>query len=180
MKLPLHIIGLIACVSSPGIVCAQSAENATPQVVVASAAKSPKTEVYSLREMMALAYKNADVMKEHTARVDKAKWQEYRADWAWAPKLKSNYLLAPVPEKAEVGEFSSNLDQYLALNIGPFIRVKATVGMPIYTFGKISIAQDLADIGVDVAELERRKARLDVAYQVKRAYATIQLSNAFQ
>ncbi len=144
--------------------------------------KEPKAnaKVYSLKAVTNMALKNAAVMREFEAKLQKAKWQEYRANWAWAPAIKTTTLLAPVPEQAEVGSFASNIDQYLALNIGPYVRFKAELGIPIYTFGKISTAQELAEIGVDVAKMKQEEAKLDVLYQVRRAYHSIQLSKEFQ
>lgn len=134
---------------------------------------------YEVRELVGIAQRNAAVLREHTARINKAQWQQYRADWAWGPKLKADFLLAPVPERAEVDKFSSNIDQYLAFNIGPLFRSKAEIAIPLWTFDRISTAQDLADLGVDVAKIQREKARYDLMYQVKRAYYSVQLANAF-
>lgn len=163
-------------------------EDETAKIAADAVLKAPtdqsepkaKNKVYSLKSVTTLALRNAAVIREFEAKLQKAKWQEYRANWAWAPSIKTTTFFAPVPEKAEVGSFASNLDQYLALNVGPFVRFKAELGIPIYTFGKISTAQELAEIGVDVAKMKQEEARLDVLYQVRRAYHSIQLANEFQ
>lgn len=136
--------------------------------------------LYDVRQLVEVAQKNADVLREHSARINKAQWTKYRADWAWGPKLNANFFLAPVPERADTEQFSSNLGKYLSLNIGPLFRSKAEIGIPLYTFDRISNAKDLADLGVDVAKIQREKARLDLMFQVKRAYFSVQLANAFQ
>jgi outer membrane protein TolC len=52
--------------------------------------------------------------------------------------------------------------------------------MPLYTFGKIAVARDLASVGFEVAVLERRKAELELVFDVQRAYYSYQLALALQ
>lgn len=139
----------------------------------------PKPKPTSLDAFLGAAKDHAAVLDEHTAKMEKARWQKYRADWAWGPKIQSDTTFAPVPSDADPDSFGSNIDEYLSLNIGPFIREKVTVVLPVYTFGRINIAKQLADLGVDRAELERTKAERNVEYEVRRAFYSVQLSTSF-
>lgn len=133
----------------------------------------------TLDEMLDRARENAAVLREHDAKVDKARWQKYRADWAAGPKLRSDTALAPVPAEADPDSFGSNVDELIDLDIGPYVRQKLSVVVPLYTFGRIDTAQALAELGLDVARLERRKAALNLEYEVRRAFFTVQLATSF-
>ncbi|MBA2663935.1 MAG: TolC family protein [Bradymonadaceae bacterium] len=135
--------------------------------------------VYSLEELLRLANSNAAVIEEHKARIRRAEWRQYRANRAWGPRLESTTLLAPVPANADPTRFDENIDEILLLNIGPYVRQTLRVVVPVYTFGRISTAQELAELGVDVALLQAEQARLDHFFQLKQAYYGRQLSQAF-
>ncbi len=47
---------------------------------------------------------------------------------------------------------------------------KFTFFQPIFTGGKISMAHEIAKLGVDVEMLKEKEARLDLVFEVKRAY----------
>ena len=50
--------------------------------------------------------------------------------------------------------------------------------IPIYTFGRINRAKALAELGVKNADLEGRKAELELIFQVRRAYYGLQLARS--
>lgn len=143
------------------------------------AEESQATHVYSLDELLKLAGKNAAVIKEHEAKIRHAEWQDYRARRAWTPQIEANTLLAPVPADADPSRIQNNIDEILSFNIGPFIRQTVRVMMPVYTFGRISTAKELAELGVDVAKLQAEQARQEHFFLVKQAYYGHQLSQAF-
>jgi outer membrane protein TolC len=136
--------------------------------------------VYQLEELTRLALQNASVIEEHRARLKRAQWQAYRANNAWVPRVDATTLLAPVPANADPSRFDENLDDLLSLNIGPYLRQSVRVVMPIYTFGRIATAQELAEIGVDVAKVQAEQAILEHFFLLKQAYYGLQLSQAFQ
>jgi outer membrane protein TolC len=132
-----------------------------------------------LDELLEMASENAAVLDEHEAKIQKAEWQQYRAKWAWGPKVRNDASLAPVPSNADPDSFDRNIDEFLRLDIGPYFRNKLSVVVPVFGFGRGSAIRELAALGIDTARLQRQQARRDVEYQVKRAYYSIQLSNAF-
>lgn len=136
--------------------------------------------VYQLEELTRLALKNAAVVEEHKARLRRAEWQSYRANNAWVPRVEATSLLAPVPANADPVRFDENIDEILALNIGPYFRQSLRVVMPVYTFGRISTARELADIGVDVAKVQSEQAILEHFFQIRQAYYGLQLGQAFK
>ncbi len=136
-------------------------------------------EFTTLDEVLGAAARNAAVLDEHDAKIEIANWQQYRANHAWTPKLKSDTLVAPVPAEADPWNFGNNLDTLGEGRLGPFVSQKLTIVVPIFTFGRISTAQDLAALGVEKAEADRELAARDVEFQVTRAYRSMQLSKAF-
>lgn len=153
-------------------------EQVAGEQVVGEQATSGARHV-TLAEMLEAAAQNAAVIQEHTARMEKAHWQQYRAKWAAGPKMRSETGFAPVPANAKPDAFGQNIDEFLALDIGPYVRQKFSVLFPVYTFGRINTIKALAALGVDAAALERDKAARDVQYQVRRAFYSLQLSTAF-
>jgi len=133
-----------------------------------------------LRPLMERAANNDDLVEEYEARREAAEWKQYQAKWARAPKINSTTTLAPVPANADPDRLDENFDEIGAFNIGPLVNESLRVLVPIYTFGRIEIAKQLAEIGVDVAELKREAAVEDVLFQTKRAYYGLQLSRTFQ
>ncbi|MEZ4462562.1 MAG: TolC family protein [bacterium] len=142
--------------------------------------QTPNTQpVLTLEDALKQAQKASPSAREQAAKVRKAEWQQFRADYAWAPKIQSTFAFSLVPAQAEIDDFSSNWDQYLDFQFGPYLRNDTRVIVPLYTFNRIGVAQDLAQIGVDVARLQEAEATFDTTFQVKRAYFTAQLSTAF-
>jgi len=141
-------------------------------------AKAELAKQVSLKELEVSARENAAVMDAERARKKNAEWQRYRARYAWTPKLQADTLLAPVPANTDVNDFGNNIDSILAFNIGPYFRQTARLIVPLYTFGRINRAKALAEIGVKNAELEGRKAELELIFQVRRAYYGLQLARS--
>ena len=139
---------------------------------------TPAAPLFSEAELVAAARANASVMDAEAARKRNAQWQLYRAKYAWAPKLQADSLLAPVPANTDVNDFGNNLSTITALNVGPYFKQTASLVLPLYTFGRINRAKALAEIGVENAGLEGRKAELELMFQVRRAYYGLQLARA--
>ncbi|QDG54437.1 TolC family protein [Persicimonas caeni] len=134
---------------------------------------------FTLDELTNKAINNSDLVDEYRAKRAKAKWDKYRAEHAWSPRIKSTTFLSVVPDNADPDEINENFDEIGSLDIGPYIRSDLEVIVPVYTFGRVDIAKELAELGVDNSALELANARLDVVYQTKRAYWGLRLSNAF-
>lgn len=134
---------------------------------------------YGLDEVLERARRHEPLLQEHEARQDFAKAQQERADRAWWPTLTAQSLLAPVPAKADPTRIDRNIDEILALNLGPYFRQTARLTMPIFTFGRIKTAQELADLGVDVSQYQRQGALQDHLLRTRQAYYGRQLSRAF-
>lgn len=157
---------------------APAQSSANKEASASQDAKAQLAKQVSLKELEVSARENAAVMDAERARKKNAEWQQYRARYAWAPKLQADTLLAPVPADTDVNDFGNNIDSILALNIGPYFKQTARLIIPIYTFGRINRAKALAELGVKNADLEGRKAELELIFQVRRAYYGLQLARS--
>ncbi len=142
--------------------------------------QEPAGTTYSLDALVHQAITNNDLVAEFKAKKAKAKWDKYKATHiTWLPSIKSTTLASVVPANADPDEINRNFYQYAHLNIGPYVREELDVILPMYTFGKNDVAEKLAHVGLQNADLELEKARLDAIYQTKRAYWGLRLWGAY-
>jgi outer membrane protein TolC len=109
--------------------------------------------------------------------------REMQSHWAQWSNWTSNVLFTFVPP---VGDWAYEQDRAAQqgdvqwntsiLDWGPWIRLGVSGAIPIWTWGKITGAQDAADAGVDAGRVGIEKAQQDVAFQVRRAYLTLLLA----
>ncbi len=102
------------------------------------------------------------------------------ADWAYAPKFELTSALTAVPAEADFNEVGTNLESFFELDIGPLSTSSLKVLVPIYSFGKLAAAVDLAELGVDQAALETEEQRLKIITQIREAYYSVQLGKTIQ
>lgn len=140
----------------------------------------PTGEVYPLE---ALLERGMEVNPLMVARRHAELFAQYRTEeaaWARAPKFDITTTITAVPNKTDFNEVQSNLTRYLNLDIGPLSATSIRLAVPIYSFGKLSIAAELADLGVEQAELETREERLKLLTQIREAYYAYQLGKHIQ
>jgi outer membrane protein TolC len=135
----------------------------------------PVGEVYSLQGLVERGMSvNPELVARRYAEVF-AELRTQEADWARFPKFDITSSLTAVPAEADFDEVGKNLESFAALDIGPLSVNSVKLVVPIYSFGKISMASELADLGVDQAQLETRKKRLRILTQLREAYYSVQL-----
>ncbi len=147
--------------------------------VLVSTASDVRAEEYELEEILEHARQYAPLLTELQAGEDFARARQSRADRARWPRLTAESLLAPVPADADPTRLDENIDEITAFNLGPYFRQTVRLVVPIYTFGRISTAQELAELGVDVAALESTEAMHEHLLRTRQAYFGRQLSRAF-
>jgi outer membrane protein len=112
--------------------------------------------------------------------------REMQSHWAQWSNWTSNVLFTFVPpmfdfeteERNATTPATSGDPQWnrSILDWGPWIRLGVSGAIPLWTWGKITGAQDAADAGVDAGRVGIEKAQQDVAFQVRRAYLTLLLA----
>src|SRR5690554_716062 len=142
--------------------------------------KTEKT-AYSLEKLVGLALQNKALINEFHAKKAAAKWDLYRAEHiTWMPSIQATTLLSVTPDNASPDAFDRNIDQYLDLDVGPFVRQDLSITVPVYTFGKTRAAAALAKLQITNTDLELENARLESVVQTQRAYWGARLSLAYQ
>lgn len=144
-----------------------------------SAPQAPAVVTLGVDQVVDVALRRAHAIKVARAGKEHAEWQLFRADYAWLPKLTTNTFLSLVPDNADPNRFDDNIDEIFALNVGPFVRQTAQLVVPLYTFDRISSARGLAKLGVENAQLEITQERVNMAFDVKRAYYSLSLARTF-
>jgi outer membrane protein TolC len=71
----------------------------------------------------------------------------------------------------------SNIGQVLPIH-GFFLRLNANITQPLYTFGKLSAARALGEVGVNLAQAQADGTRGDLAVNLVRAYFGIKAARA--
>ncbi|MEZ4470964.1 MAG: TolC family protein [bacterium] len=132
------------------------------------------------------------------ARAELHKYQALfdRAYYAWAPRLKVDSVLVPLPERrllrecvdptSPIGEIipcpgqDVQTDERITAEteIGILVRVNAKLTFPLYTFGKVESAQRAARAGMEVGEAAVDLARAKLDFLVKKAWYGAQLAGS--
>lgn len=102
-----------------------------------------------------------------------ARAQRDEANAIGRPILEYEYRTAPVPndiDRAAAAFFSADWAWLHA--------AKLTVGIPLFTFGKLSIAKQLADKGIAAARWEQYKLETTTAGQIRQIYYGLQFGDA--
>jgi outer membrane protein TolC len=136
----------------------------------AAEAAAPGVRRLSLRELMALAEQNYPELPIVAAERDGALALQSLADWTkWTPKLTLSGLFGVVP--AARGDIFSSPDNPRDLSsLGPFYRARVDASLPLYTFGRISLAQDAADALVESKDAKSDAKRKTARSLSARAY----------
>jgi len=105
------------------------------------------------------------------------------AQLASLPSLSMRLGVAPTPQVSvdldengnPIQGTANETDLELATRIaGVGMQGSLEINLPIYTFGKLSLARQLASVGVDVDEVEFEKAVLDALFESYRAFVGLQ------
>lgn len=92
------------------------------------------------------------------------------------PRAEATFGAAPAPRVGDDDLGSSDLELLASLfeGFGPALRGEFSIGVPLFTFGKISLAIELAELGVEAARVQSELAELETLFQTYRAYAALQ------
>ena len=138
----------------------------------------------SLEAALELAMDNAPSLAVSAEGINYAQTQELEAFFARMPELSARSTWAPSgPVRGNAIESTSGTDIAaigdLADELGFQTSNSIRAVLPIYTFGKIAIAEDLADVAFEAAMMEHRKAELELVFNVTQAFLGAQLALEF-
>jgi outer membrane protein TolC len=133
--------------------------------------------VYDLRACLALADSNNAQIRMAMDRLAQAHAQLDEIKWVPWSQFSVSGGVAAVPEIKGTGVYSPNGDISLSSKLGPAWRIGVEGVIPLWTFGKISAANEAADKLVEVAAADVERWRSLVHHDVRRAYFGLMLAH---
>ncbi len=146
-----------------------------------------ESRAVTLVEVMELARAVSPLIGIRDAEAAAAAAQRLEARFLRFPRLRVNASLSPAPrveleEDPDTGDLDpfSNRESDAALlasilgGSGVSVRTALEVVLPLTTFGKVRLARELADVGVDVADIRRDAAVAESEFAALRAYLGVQ------
>ncbi|MBI4125077.1 MAG: TolC family protein [Deltaproteobacteria bacterium] len=129
-----------------------------------SAQEAPPLRL-SLEDCLALAEANNAKLEAGDYAIEGSEWQVNEAKARFKPVLEVTDRMAPVPTDAQ-----NAAESFFRGDITFFNQTKVGVGLPVYAFGKLSTAKNLAAQGVEAAKNQKERAREEIHHDVKRLY----------
>ena len=142
---------------------------------------TPPEHTFNLDQVIGMALANSSKIKASAFDIAISEAQSRQAWGLWLPKLSLTAYVAPAPSYARPP--GSSLSDFLDYNPDRWnwdsYIFKTTVGgiIPVYTFGRITAAMQLAETGLQAARVRQLNTRSEVIYGAKKAYYSLQLVN---
>ena len=133
-----------------------------------------ESRVVTLDEVLALAGSISPTVVLAEYELEEMSYRRLEAQLAWLPRVRASMTVAPAP--ADVSEGDTELDQFGSIFEGASYAMRGSMdaSLPLYTFGKIRLARQLANVGMDVEEAELQQAILSAQFEAYRAYVVLQ------
>jgi outer membrane protein TolC len=157
---------------------------------VTSETSKAAEERISLSELLHRAEKSAFVQAGLSAVIESARLKidqvqmerwlntfELSAFTGVVPDVKANDALASQnAQQLLFGLKSDQIDEGALSRLGPFVKSELKMVQPLYTWGKISGFEKMAEHNLQAAQAEKEKQVAELRLMVKRAYYTLQLA----
>lgn len=149
-----------------------AAEDDAPSEAVAPAA----LRVYDLDALIALATQHSPSVEAAKRATEAADARLGEATWSPYMQLNGTASFAVVPG-AQGSPIFSRDDQFPINNPwGPAVKLGIEGAIPIWTFGKLTSVREAARAGINVAAAREDLARVELSFQVRRAYFGLALA----
>lgn len=125
----------------------------------------------TLEDCLQLASERHAKLEAKGYAIEGAQWKLEEAQARFWPLIDYKYRMAPVPQDA-----SSAAESFFGGDITLFNGVRVGLGLPVYGFGQLTIAQKLAKQGVKASETEKDKDETQIHFEVKQLYFGILLA----
>ncbi len=130
-----------------------------------SISSSPEKMNFDLGDCVRMALRNNSEIRGANYDIQSSEWKLKQAQPRGTPVINYEYNMGPVPTDA-----SRALDSFLEGEVTVINKVKVGVGVPVTTFGKLSMVQTLARQGI-LASVEKKKQKSsEVVLKVKQLY----------
>jgi outer membrane protein, multidrug efflux system len=177
LALALPIVAMAAPATTP-------ASQATSKPATA-APKKDSTPRYNLRQLLEMARTNYPGIRASRLALASMEQQLLKAKWGqWIPQAQVRGLVAPTPEISCSGGADNCIrTNVTAANVGDALhfrgimgKIDLEIGLPLYTFGKLSAAQRAATAGVTIRGEEVKVAQDRLVVDVTRGYWGLKLA----
>ncbi|OGQ08129.1 MAG: hypothetical protein A3G32_08260 [Deltaproteobacteria bacterium RIFCSPLOWO2_12_FULL_40_28] len=126
---------------------------------------------FNFSECANYALKNNAQIHASSYDINLAKGKYQEANPKGIPVIKYEHKIAPVPQDVDnaAGSFFDG-------DMSVFNSFKIELGAPIYTFGKLATAKDLAQLGIDASWFTLQKTKDDIVLKIYQIYQGILLA----
>lgn len=133
--------------------------------------QNPNAIRVDLTDCVRMALRNNSEIKGAEYDIEDANYKLNEAKPRGLPVFNYEYQGAPVPK-----DVSNAIEDFFSGDLTFVNRFKLGVGFPVTAFGKIKLAQDLAQGGIDAAKHKKNQKSSDVVLKVKQLYYGIILA----
>lgn len=124
-----------------------------------------------LEDCIRLALEHNSKLQATGYNIDAAKAQLMEASAGGWPVVDYEYRTAPVPK-----DVKHAMESLLSGEVAWWNRIKLGIGVPLYTFGKLSLAQEMARSGVHAAEIQAFQEKNSLVARVRQLYYGVLLA----
>lgn len=124
-----------------------------------------------VQECIRLALMQNEEIKAARHDIDVVVAKKIEATKRYVPVVKYQYRTGPVPR-----DLDNPTQSFLEGEISLLNAFKVEMGAPIYTFGRISIAKNLADLGITLKSLQKKQKEDEVALNIYKLYQGVLLA----
>lgn len=125
----------------------------------------------SLKDCVRMALKNNEDLEALQYDIYASVGRKIEATKRYVPVVKYKYRVAPVPRDIE-----SASESFFSGDISILNSIRLEAGVPVSTFGRLTLQKQLADLGIDSSSLFKQRKADDVVLDVYRAYYGILLA----
>lgn len=135
-------------------------------------------EVLTLEEAIAFARERSPQIAMQTHMVESAQAQLSEAKYYWSPKFALKSQFGPMPKTTDIESSENDIWSNFFDSWGFTTRNSLEFWLPLFTSTKVYHTHELAKIGLEVEQLREENERMNVEYDVSRAYYGLQYANA--
>ncbi|MBR4985903.1 MAG: TolC family protein [Proteobacteria bacterium] len=135
-------------------------------------------EIITLERACELARENSPQIRAQKYDLESAEARLSEAKYYWAPKFELKSQFGPMPKTTDITDSEDDIWSRAGGSWGFTTRNYLDFWFPIFTSTKVYHTHELAKIGLQVEALRVENERLNVEYDVSRAYIGLQLANA--
>jgi outer membrane protein TolC len=130
----------------------------------------------NLQECIELALRNNEDIKAASYDILESIAKKIEPTKRYVPVIEYKYRVAPVPQDVDDPLESFFVHQ----DISVFNSISLEAGIPVTTFGQLTLYQQLADIGIDASQLQQQRTASDVVLDIYKLYQGILLAQEIE